>query len=146
MGRCLCGGEVLGLVGPLGAGKTVFTQSLARGLGVPPAVPVTSPTFVLHRRYAGRCRLEHLDAYRLGSPLDFDALGAGELLDSGAVVVVEWADRVRAVLPARTIWLRFEVTGPTERCLTVELPDPAFLPASTVERLKTLKFPPPLPG
>ena len=66
-GRCLHGGEIVGLLGTLGAGKTVFTQSLARGLDVPTAVPVVSPTFVLHRRYSGRCRLEHLDAYRLNS-------------------------------------------------------------------------------
>ena len=114
-GRHCDGGEVLGLVGTLGAGKTTFTQSLARGLGVAPDVPVTSPTFVLHRRYQGRVVLEHLDAYRLGSAAELDAMGAGEILEGGGVVVIEWAERVTEVLPGHTIWLHFTITGPSGR-------------------------------
>lgn len=140
LGRVLTGGEILALVGTLGAGKTTFTQSLARGLGVPPQVPVTSPTFVLHRRYPGRVVLEHLDAYRLESAADLEALGAGEIFEGGGVVVVEWADRAAALLPASTIWLSLTVTGPTCRHLRIRVPCAQDLPADVLRALKRLKF------
>ena len=125
LGRVLEGGEVFALVGALGAGKTAFTQSLARGLGVSAATPVVSPTFVLHRRYAGRVVLEHLDAYRLASAQDLEALGIEELLEGGGVVVVEWADKVAAVFPEHTVWLMFDVTGPTSRRVALRVPPQA---------------------
>lgn len=67
VGEVCVGGEILLLSGDLGAGKTHFAQGLARGLGVPPGIPVTSPTFVLHNQYVGRLRLDHIDLYRLGT-------------------------------------------------------------------------------
>ncbi len=136
VGGCLGGGEVFALVGPLGAGKTVFTQSLARGAGVPASTPVTSPTFVLHRRYAGRVVLEHLDAYRLRCARDMEALGVGEMLEGGGTAVVEWADRVAAVFPAHTVWIELDVTGPCSRRMRVRIPECAGPPG--LARLRAL--------
>ncbi len=137
-GGCLHGGDVVGLVGTLGAGKTVFTQSLARGLLVPADVPVISPTFVLHRRYSGRCRLEHVDAYRLRSGADFLGLDAASILEGGGVVVIEWAEKVKELLPAHTIWIHFEVTGPSERRVTARVPALHLLAVRTGDCLQSL--------
>ena len=96
-------GSVTGLLGGNGAGKTTFVQGLARGLGV--TGRVSSPTFVLVHEYAaGRgLRLVHVDTYRLGVSAagEAEAMGLDELLaDPGAVVAIEWAERVAGLLPA----------------------------------------------
>ncbi|QOJ15991.1 MAG: tRNA (adenosine(37)-N6)-threonylcarbamoyltransferase complex ATPase subunit type 1 TsaE [Planctomycetia bacterium] len=93
IGRLLRGGELLALHGALGAGKTQLAKGLARGLGVRPDEPVVSPTFVIVREYAGRVPFLHADAYRLTGP-EWAALGADERLAEGAVLAVEWWERV----------------------------------------------------
>ena len=99
-------GDVLALAGDLGAGKTTLTYSLARALGVPKDVPVGSPTFTLVRSYPAPIPLHHLDLYRLSSPRELDELGFDDLLVSGGIVVVEWADRFPEVFPDGALWLR----------------------------------------
>jgi len=93
LGRTLRRGDLLLLVGPLGAGKTTFVRGLARGAGSGDAV--ASPTFVLVRNYRGRVPLAHVDLYRLDRAPELRDLGLEELLDEGAVVV-EWGDRLEA--------------------------------------------------
>lgn len=90
-------GDLLVLVGDLGAGKTVFTQGLGRGLGIDEQI--TSPTFALVQGYVGRLDLHHLDVYRLEQLNEALDLGLGEMLDDEAVVVVEWGDAITPVLP-----------------------------------------------
>jgi tRNA threonylcarbamoyladenosine biosynthesis protein TsaE len=91
-------GDLLCLVGDLGAGKTQFAKGFAAGLGVTDVV--TSPTFVLMAEYAGRLPLFHLDLYRLDDAAD--ALAGGLLDDRQAtgVSLVEWGDRLGPALPA----------------------------------------------
>jgi tRNA threonylcarbamoyladenosine biosynthesis protein TsaE len=99
-------GLVLGLIGPLGAGKTAFAKGLAGGLGVDPTT-VSSPTFVIANEYAAHGRkLAHVDLYRLESAAQLDDIGFVDMLDPGAVVVVEWADRLPDALPADRLELR----------------------------------------
>jgi len=101
-------GLVLGLVGPLGAGKTAFVKGLAEGLGIDPA-SVSSPTFVIANQYRGRDHsLAHVDLYRLESGAELDDAGFRDLLEPGAVVAVEWADRLPDALPADRLELRIE--------------------------------------
>jgi tRNA threonylcarbamoyladenosine biosynthesis protein TsaE len=90
-------GDLLLLVGDLGAGKTAFTQGFGRGLGVEDHI--TSPTFALVQSYRGRLALHHLDAYRLEQVAEALDLGLSELLDEGAVTVIEWGDVIAPVLP-----------------------------------------------
>jgi tRNA threonylcarbamoyladenosine biosynthesis protein TsaE len=86
------GGDLLGLSGGLGAGKTFFTRALCRALGVPPSEPVTSPTFTLVHEYQGaRLAIVHADLYRLGGPEELAELGLRERRAEGALVIVEWA-------------------------------------------------------
>jgi tRNA threonylcarbamoyladenosine biosynthesis protein TsaE len=90
----LAPGAVLLLYGELGAGKTAFVRGLARGLGGSPD-DVSSPTFTIVQEYEGtRARLYHVDLYRL-SPAEIDDLGLDDLIDSGGIVAIEWADRWR---------------------------------------------------
>lgn len=89
-------GDLLALIGDLGAGKTAFAQGLAAALGVPDRV--TSPTFTLAARYRGRLVFNHLDVYRIDSASESRDLGIEELLEDG-VTVIEWADVVVSVLP-----------------------------------------------
>lgn len=92
---------VIGLSGDLGAGKTAFTQALARELGI--SEPITSPTFVLEKIYklANQkfARLVHVDAYRLESGAELLKLGFGELLaDKNNLIIIEWVERVQEIL------------------------------------------------
>ena len=84
-------GDLVLLVGELGAGKTTFVRGVARGTGS--TAPVASPTFQLVRVYPGRLQLAHVDLYRVDNPSELKDLGLDELLDQGAVVV-EWGDRL----------------------------------------------------
>jgi len=91
LGRAAQAGDVLLLEGPLGAGKTCFTQGLARGLGV--TTPVRSPTFVLVTQHHGRLTLAHVDLYRVEGTGSLDDLGLDECRD-GAVLAVEWGEKL----------------------------------------------------
>jgi tRNA threonylcarbamoyladenosine biosynthesis protein TsaE len=90
-------GDVVGLTGDLGAGKTRFVQGAAAALGVDG--PVVSPTFMLLREYDSDPPVHHVDAYRLGGPGELEDIGLDEVFAEEAVVFVEWADQVEAALP-----------------------------------------------
>ena len=125
LGARLQPGAVVACTGELGAGKTCFLQGLARGLGV--TGPVTSPTFVLVNQYRGRLPVYHLDAYRTGSLTELVDLGLEEMLHGDGVTVIEWADKLLPLLPARTIHVHLAGLGDEPREITIEEPvsDPA---------------------
>ena len=109
-GRALAGmlnaGDVLGLSGELGAGKTHFVKGLAAGLGAECAV--TSPTFTLIHEYrGGRVPLFHADWYRIDDEQDLLKIGLDDYLAEDGIVVVEWAGKFRSTLPTNTRWLEF---------------------------------------
>ena len=100
---------VIALEGDLGAGKTLLTKGLACGLGVREHARVTSPTFVIMQQYAGRLPIRHYDVYRLGGSEELAAIGFEEDIASGGrVIVVEWADRVRDLLPEGALEVEIE--------------------------------------
>jgi tRNA threonylcarbamoyladenosine biosynthesis protein TsaE len=107
--------DVIGLCGPLGAGKTCFVKGLAAGLGVSDERAVISPTFVLMRVYAGRLTLYHFDAYRLQGAAEMEQIGCAETFEGGGVSVIEWADHVAACLPGEHFMLVIMVTGERDR-------------------------------
>jgi tRNA threonylcarbamoyladenosine biosynthesis protein TsaE len=132
IGGMLTPGDVLALVGDLAAGKTVLTQGIAEGLGVPPHVPVASPTFTLINRHQGRYTLIHADLYRISDPRELDSLGYEEWLDpTDAVSVIEWADRAKDLLPATHLRITLSHAGHDDRRIQIEPvnPDSAHLPA-----------------
>ncbi len=103
-------GDVVLLVGELGAGKTTFVQGLAEGLGLDPQ-RVSSPTFVLIQEYAeeGAVPLYHVDAYRVRDPRELVEVGLEEYFERPGVTVIEWGDKVRERVPPDAIEVRFEV-------------------------------------
>ena len=105
LAELLVPGDLVLLVGDLGAGKTVFAQGLARGLGV--EEPVTSPTFTIVQEYRGRVPIAHVDVYRLDRLQDLHDLGFDEMVDDG-VTVVEWGDLVEQAVPAEHLVVRIE--------------------------------------
>ena len=115
--RCI-GGEVILLVGELGAGKTCFTQGLAQGLGIDDYVH--SPTFVMVGRYEGRRTLYHVDLYRVESFDEALELGVEEQLGDDAVCVVEWADRAMGAFGDGHLLVELTDLGDSSRKLVFE--------------------------
>lgn len=100
-------GDVIGLIGDLGTGKTTLTKYIAEGLGV--TENVTSPTFTIVNEYhTGRLPLFHFDAYRLEKAGDAFEIGMEEYFDRGGVSIVEWADMIIEVLPEDTKYIFME--------------------------------------
>jgi tRNA threonylcarbamoyladenosine biosynthesis protein TsaE len=114
LGTLMRPGDLLCLSGDLGSGKTTLVQGLAQGWGSLDAV--SSPTFVLCNEYrrADRKVLYHLDAYRLESPLEAEYLDLDSMLESGPMVV-EWAERIQAVLPPERLWLNLRYIAEEHR-------------------------------
>ena len=100
---------ILALSGDLGAGKTTFTQSFAKAFGVKKRI--LSPTFLIMKRFpltqGNFENLYHIDAYRV-SAADFGRLGIQEVFKGQNIVLIEWADRVKELLPKSAIWIKFE--------------------------------------
>lgn len=120
LGRLLHPGDVLCLIGDLGAGKTTFTQGLALGLGLPPEEPVNSPTFTLLAEHpGGRLPLYHFDVYRLPDSSGLYDLAFDEYLDAGGVTVIEWADRIADALPPDRLDIVLSAAGENARMLTM---------------------------
>ena len=109
-------GDVLGLCGDLGAGKTQFVKGLAAGLQY--SSEVTSPTFTLiHEYVGGRMPLYHFDFYRLDSEDEVLRLGLEEYLAGDGVCVIEWADKFPTLLPAHTRWYDLALGVQDERTI-----------------------------
>jgi tRNA threonylcarbamoyladenosine biosynthesis protein TsaE len=110
-------GAVVACIGELGAGKTCFIQGLARGLGV--TSEVTSPTFVLVNQYRGRVPVYHLDAYRTTSLTELVDIGVEEMFHGEGVTVVEWADKLVPLLPARAVTVMITGLGDEPRRIAI---------------------------
>lgn len=111
----LQGGEIIGLIGDLGAGKTVFSKGLAKGLGIKDMI--TSPTYVVMKVYdvpkhQNIKKLCHIDAYRLISAHDIEAIGALEYMErNDTVTVIEWPDKIKKILPRKTRFIKILHSG-----------------------------------
>lgn len=111
-------GDVLLLIGDLGTGKTTFAQGFGRALGIDE--PITSPTFVLLRHYAGRIDLLHADVYRLDRAAEVVDLGIPELLDEGCVALIEWGDMAVPALAPEFLEVRISEASLDERRIELQ--------------------------
>lgn len=108
-------GDLVALIGDLGSGKTVLTKGIAKGLGVKDVRYVNSPSFVIIKEYKGKTPLYHFDLYRLDKAGMLDSLSYDEYFYGNGVTVVEWADRIRGLLPARYWEVKLKVAGENKR-------------------------------
>jgi len=121
LGSQLKGGEVIGICGPLGSGKTHLIKGIAAGAGAEDSKQVNSPTFVIVKEYAGRLDIYHVDAYRLNSIAEFEMLGFDEYCRPQSVVLIEWADKIESALEA-VDYIRIELqhSGETKRNIHIQ--------------------------
>ncbi|HBI16763.1 MAG: hypothetical protein UR60_C0039G0005 [Candidatus Moranbacteria bacterium GW2011_GWF2_34_56] len=117
------GGEIICLEGDLGAGKTTFSQGFLRELGAEGAL--TSPTFVVMKQYAIKNKIlnlkniYHIDTYRIEST-DILDLGWEEIIKNKQnIVLVEWPERIKDVIPSNTIWINFEIVDEEKRKISI---------------------------
>ncbi len=136
IGEALAGGEVIALIGNLGTGKTHLIKGIAAGLGADESDVVSSPTFVIVNEYFGKgglIHIYHIDAYRMESVAEFEALGFDEYCRPDSVVLVEWADKVMpAVEGFDPITVRLEHVSETQRKITLDT-----IPEGIVEALSS---------
>jgi len=121
LGERLQGSEIMGLVGPLGSGKTHLIKGIAAGAGAEQAQRnVTSPTFVIVNEYQGRFSIYHIDAYRLNSAAEFEMLGFDDYCGPQTVVLIEWADKILPALDGTNL-IRIELShrGGSERAINI---------------------------
>lgn len=113
----LCPGDLLVLEGDLGAGKTFLVRGVARGLGVPSKIAVTSPTFTLVNEHHARVPIVHSDLYRLGDADEIAELGLLDRIGGDAIVIVEWGARFAQALGGEGlfIWLSLDAQGRSAR-------------------------------
>lgn len=112
-------GDVLLLHGPLGAGKTTFTQVLARALGVGEDQYVSSPSFALLHEYQGRLPLAHMDLYRLADEEEVEEAGLLDLLAEDRLCLIEWPERLGSLTPAARLDMYLEPVANGGRDLTL---------------------------
>ena len=119
VGELLRPGDVISLVGDLGAGKPVFVRGVARALGVTELV--VSPTFTIVREYEGRVPLVHVDVYRIDAVQELHDLGFEEVVRDDAVTIVEWGDMIDGLLPGDRLDVRLAPgAGDDERVVEIE--------------------------
>jgi tRNA threonylcarbamoyladenosine biosynthesis protein TsaE len=115
IGWLLSQGLILALTGDLGSGKTCLVQGLARGLNVSDDYIVTSPSYTLINEYPGRLKLVHVDLYRIDDPVDCNDIGLYDIMDSGDVVAIEWADRMQPDDLVEYLSVAFEILDDSRR-------------------------------
>lgn len=106
---------IICLNGELGSGKTMFVKGIANALGIQDTI--TSPTFNIIKEYDGELPLYHLDVYRLDG--DTNGVGIEEYFSKGGVVVIEWADTIKSILPEERLDIKFKVVGENKRVLVI---------------------------
>ncbi len=135
LGRLLAGllrpGTVVALQGDLGSGKTTLVKGIAEGLLGINERDVTSPTFTIMQEYAGSITLYHVDAYRLDSVHDLEAIGFDDCIDGNGVTVIEWAERINEAIPVDALRVSIEHTGEQQRRF--------LLQASTPQQIRELE-------
>ena len=119
LGETLKTGDVVALIGDLGAGKTCLTQGIARGIGIASHEVVNSPSYTLINEYEGEVPIYHIDLYRLQHHGEIVDLGLEEYLEGAGICIIEWADRMTNLLPANH--LEITITWVDESTRTIEL-------------------------
>ena len=113
-------GDMIALSGNLGSGKTTFTKGIGKGLGVKDSRRINSPTFVLIKEYNGKVPLYHLDLYRLDDLKEIENLAIEEYIYGHGITVIEWAEKIKSILPEKHIFVQLKVKGDNKREVIIE--------------------------
>lgn len=124
--QLLMPGDFISLRGELGAGKTRFACGVARGLGVDPSIPITSPTYTLLNIYQGRIPLYHFDLYRLSGDDDVFSLGFPEYFYGTGISLVEWSERLQDELPQERLEISLSYVDDDSRNIDVISTSPRY--------------------
>lgn len=119
IGSRLRAGDVVALVGELGAGKTQFIKGLATGAGVGKPTYVSSPSFTLINEYPGRVPFYHIDLFRLEDRKEAEGLGLEDYILGAGITAIEWADKIPSLLPGEMLSIHIVYTGKNTR--TIEM-------------------------
>ncbi len=112
--------DIVALSGDLGSGKTTFTKGIGKGLGVKDPRHINSPTFVLIKEYKGDIPLYHLDLYRIDDVKEIENLAIEEYIYGDGVTVIEWAEKIKCILPEKRVSVRFKIKGGDKREVVIE--------------------------
>lgn len=118
LGKRLRPGDVVALVGELGAGKTTITRGIAQGLGV--EADIHSPTFTLIHEHPGTIPLYHVDLYRIDRPEEAEDIGIEEYIHGDGVTIIEWAEKIMPLLPEDALRIELRMTGDDMREIAFE--------------------------
>jgi tRNA threonylcarbamoyladenosine biosynthesis protein TsaE len=119
IGSRLLPGDVVALVGELGAGKTQFIKGLAAGVGIGPPDYISSPSFKLINEYPGKITLYHIDLFRLEGEKEAEELGLEDYFQGRGITAIEWADKIPSLLPEEIVWIEIHYTGENTRSLEI---------------------------
>jgi len=129
IGQRLLPGDVVALVGELGAGKTQLIKGLAAGVGIENSAYISSPSFTLIHEYPGEIPLYHVDLFRLGREQEAEELGLEEYFQGRGITAIEWADKIPSLLPQELLFISIasmdknirsvEISGRGERYLNL---------------------------
>ncbi len=119
IGSLLSAGDVVVLIGELGAGKTTLVKGIARGIGVEDKRVVKSPTFSLVNKYEGYVPVYHFDAYRLEDTREMLDIGSDEILFGDGVSIIEWGDKVAGCLPEEYLRITLAAISENERNIEI---------------------------
>jgi len=120
LAKKLSPGDVVALYGNLGSGKTTFTKGVGKGLGVKDPDRINSPTFVLIKEYKGKIPLYHLDLYRMDDLKEIENLAIEEYIYGDGVTVIEWAEKIKSLLPEKLVSVKLKAKSGNKREVLVE--------------------------
>ena len=119
IGKGLKAGDLIGLEGNLGAGKTILLKGISKGLEIQEHESIGSPTFKIVNTYNGNITLYHIDLYRLATQTDIISTGLFDLFNDDAIIVIEWADRLRDFEFEFTQYIKLEYIDENKRKISV---------------------------
>ncbi len=118
---------ILALEGTLGSGKTTLTKGIVDGLFRTKKIKVTSPSFALVNQYDGSFPVFHIDCYRLNEIKDYEEIGIDEFLFSSGIAIIEWSEKIKTLLPKRSIFIKLSHNGENRRKFLIKSNDVKFI-------------------